>query len=148
MPAVLRHKREAILQAHEINCALGMAFPNILETLEKWTSLGSGWEVDRVELLWLHRARYQPLKGGSYIPLPAALRNKKTVVNVKNMDNHCLRWALQSALFPVAHGRHAYRPTSYPVEDGLDFTGINAPTPISQIEKVERLSMSLVGLRV
>ena len=51
MPAVLRHKQEAIFQAHEIDGALDTAFPYILETLEKWMSHGSGWEVDRVELL-------------------------------------------------------------------------------------------------
>ena len=58
MPAVFQHKQEAILQAHEIDGALGTAFPYTLETLEKWTSHGSGWEVDRVELLWLDIARY------------------------------------------------------------------------------------------
>ena len=55
---------------------------------------------------------------------------------MKNKDNHCLRWALRSALFPVAHGQHAYRPSKYPLQDGLDFTGIDAPTPISQVPKV------------
>ena len=62
---------------------------------------GSGWVVDRVEVLWLDIARYQPLRGGSYIPLPAAVRLKKAVVNVKNKDDHCLRWAFRSALFSV-----------------------------------------------
>ena len=42
MPAVFWHKQEAALQAQEIDGALGMAFPYILETLEQWTSLGSG----------------------------------------------------------------------------------------------------------
>ena len=31
-----------------------------------------------------------------------------------------------------------YRPSKYPLQDGLDFTGIDAPTPISQIQRVER----------
>ena len=57
--------------------------------------------VDRVEVLWLNIARYQPLRGGSYIPLPAVVRLKKAVVNVKNKEDHCLRWALRSALFPA-----------------------------------------------
>ena len=66
------------------------------------------------------------------------MRLKKAVVSVKNKDNHCLRWALRSALFPVAHGQHAFRPSKYPQHDSLDFTGIDAPTPISQIPRVER----------
>ena len=137
---VMRHKQEAILQNREIEGGGGLSqtFPTIQETLEKWTQRGSGWVVDRVEVLWLDIARYQPLRGDCYIPLPAAMRLKKAVVSVKNKDNHCLRWALRSALFPVAHGQHAYRPSKYPQQDGLDFTGIDAPTPISQIPRVER----------
>ena len=30
------------------------------------------------------------------------------------------------------------RPSSYPTDDGFDFTGIDSPTPISQIPKFER----------
>ena len=127
---VLRHKQEAILQSSEIEGALNQAFPKIQETLEKWTQRGSGWFVDRVEVLRLNIARYQPLRGGSYIPLPAVVRLKKTMVNVKNKEDHCLRWALRSALFPAVD--HAERPSKYPTDDGLDFEGIDAPTPISQ----------------
>ena len=118
---VLRHKQETLLRASEINEALDKAFPNILELLEKWTQRGSGWAVDRVETLWLDIARYRPLRGGSYILLPAAVKNKKAVVNVKNKDDHCLRWALRSALFPAA--KNPQRPAKYPVQDGLDFGG-------------------------
>ena len=42
----------------------------------------------RVQTLWLDISRYQPLRGGSYIPLPAAVRSKKVVINVKNRDDH------------------------------------------------------------
>ena len=73
---------------------------------------GSGWVVDRVEVLWLNIARYQPLRGGSYISLLAVVRLKKAVVNVKNKDDHCLRWALRSALFPAWD--HVDRPSKYP----------------------------------
>ena len=138
---IIRHKQETILQAAEtaeINEVLDKVFPHILETLEKWTQRGSGWVVDHVSTLWLDIARYKPLRGGSYITLPAVVKNKKAVVNVKNTDDRCLRWAIHSAMFPVANGEHNYRPTKYPEEDGLDFTGIDTPTPISQISKVEK----------
>ena len=83
--------------------------------------------VDRVQTLWLDSARYQPLRGDSYIPLSAAMKNKRAVVSV---------WVLRSALFPVV--KDLQRPSKYPLQDGLDFTGIDAPTPISQIPQVEK----------
>ena len=135
---VLRHKQEAILQKREINETLNQAFPRIQEILEKWTQRGSGWVVDRVQTLWLDIARYQPLRGGSYIPLPAAVRSKKAVINVKNRDDHCLRWALRAALANPPPPHHPERPRWYTAEDVMNFEGIEAPTPISQVPKVER----------
>ena len=87
---VLRHKQEALLQASEINEDLNKAILHLLEMHKKWTQRGSGWVVDRVQTLWLDIARYQILRGGSYIPLPAAVRSKKAVINVKNRDDNCL----------------------------------------------------------
>ena len=127
---MLCHKQEILFQANK-------AIPNVLELLEKWTQRGSGWTVDQVQTLWLDIARYQPLRGNSYIPLPATIRSKKAVVNVKNNDDNCLRRALQSALFPACD--HEDRPSKYPTNDDLDLEGIDAPTPISLIPKVEKL---------
>ena len=88
--STFRYKQQALLREVEIIKALDEAFPHILEILEKWTQNGSGWTVDYISTLWLDIAKYQPLRGGSYIPLPAAVNNKKAVVNVKNNDDHCL----------------------------------------------------------
>ena len=136
---VIRHKQETLLRAAgtaEINEVLDKAFPHILETLEKWTQRGSGWVVDHVCTLWLDIARYQPLRGGSYIPLPAAVQHKKAVVNVKNTDDQCVVLTILAAMFPVAI--HPERPSKYPEDHGFDFTGIDYPTPISQISRIEK----------
>ena len=85
-------------------------------------------------------ARYQPLRGGTYLPLAASLAKKKAIINVRNKDNKdnkCLRWAINAALFPAERGQHAQRPSKYPVDDGIDYTGIEFPTPIKQIDKLE-----------
>ena len=143
---VLRHKQSALLQPSEIGAALDVAVPRLLETLERLTQRGSGWVVARVATLWLDIAWYQPLRGGSYIDLPAALKCKKAVINVKNNNDNCLRWAPRSALFPVH--KDPQSPTKYPAEDGLCFTGIDAPTPIFQINWVEcqnNLAINVLG---
>ena len=133
---VLCHKQEAIMQNSEIEEALNPALPSIQEILEKWTQRGSGWVVDRVETLWLDITRYQPLRGGSYIPTPPALRAKKAIVNVKNKDDHCFWWTLRSILFPARD--HVDRPSKYPTDDGLIREGIDSPMQISQIPRAER----------
>ena len=109
-----------------------------------WTNKGSGWVVNRIETLWLNITRYQPFRGGSYLILPEFIKNKKAIINVKNKDDNCLRWALGSAIFPTPHGKHPDRPTSYPQEDGLDFNGIETPTPVSQIAKQNNLAINVL----
>ena len=50
---------------------------------------GSNWTIDKVVNLTIHMARYRPLKGSGYIPLPINLRSKHTIINIKNKDNKC-----------------------------------------------------------
>ena len=64
------------------------------------------------------------------------MAKKKAVINIKNKVDHCLHWALRSALNPATH--HVGRPNLYPTLDGFNFGGIDAPTPISQVPKVEK----------
>ena len=100
------------------------------------TQIGCNWVVDRVVGMKIVIANFQPFAGRSYIELPKYIRNNKACINVKNKDNDCFRWALRSALFPCHN--HTDRPLSYPLEDGLNFDGIDAPTPLNQIGKVEK----------
>ena len=88
-------------------------------------------------------ARYQPLRGGTYLELPQKLKNKKAVINVRNRDEECLKWALRAALFPVPHGKNPQRPGSYPVADGINCKGIDFPTPVKQIDKLEAQNRNL-----
>ena len=108
------------------------------EEISRWQNQGSDWVIDRILTVYLEFARYEPIRGGTYIPTPTKLRSKQAIINIKNRDDQCLRWALRAALFPVQV--HVDRPGSYPAEDGLDFTGINFPTPLHQISKVESLN--------
>ena len=87
---VFRSRQTALLQAYEISQALHEAFPGLPRRLEHYTNEGSGWVVNRLTKLGLDVARYQPLRGGSYLPLPTAFKNKKTIINVKNKDDDCL----------------------------------------------------------
>ena len=111
----------------------GEATSAIVQKIEKFTKEGSGWMIDKCNTLFLNIAKYEPLKGSSYIPLPEVLAHKKAIINVKNQDQECFRWALRSALFPAKNNLNS--PYSYPKQDNLNMEGIDFPTPISQLIK-------------
>ena len=122
-------------------------FDNIFEIIngkiEAWVAEGSGWELEKIELVYVNVARFQPLRGGTYLPIPAKLKNKKAVINVQNKDNECLKWAVRSAMFPPPEGKNPNRPSSYPVNDGINWSGIVFPTPVKQIDKLEAQNENL-----
>ena len=91
----------------------------------------------------MYVARFQPLHGGTYLPIPKKLKNKKAIMNVQNKDNECLKWAVRSAMFPPPEGKNPNRPSSYPVNDGIDWSGIVFPTPVKQIDRLEAQNKDL-----
>ena len=129
-------KQEAIFTAEDID--LSKQFSEINARIESFIQKGSQWRLSSLETLWLDIAEYKPLKGSSYIPLPDALKNKHAIVNIKNDDENCLRYCLRAALFPAKNNIN--KVSSYPTEDGLLFDGVESPTPVSQICKVEKLN--------
>ena len=112
--------------------------------IENWSEKGSGWEVERIMVAYVNVARYQPLRGGTYLPLPANLAKKKTIINVQNRDNECLKWALRAALFPPKDGKDPQRPSKYiRVNDGINYEGIDLSTLVKQIDKLEAQNRNL-----
>jgi len=111
--------------------------------IEYWSENGSGWEVERITIAYVEVEIYRPIPGGTYLPLPAWLANKKAIINVKNRDNECLKWALRAALFPPKDGKDPQRPSKYPVNDGINYEGIVFPTPIKQIDKLKAQNKNL-----
>jgi len=61
----------------------------------------------------------------------------------KKRDNGCLKWALRAALFPPKDGKNPQRPSKYPVNDGINYGGIDFPTPVGQIDKLEAQNRNL-----
>ena len=108
------------------------------EEISRWQNQGSDWVVERILTVYLEFVKYEPIRGGTYIPTPPKLKSKRAIINVKNQDDQCLQWSLRAALFPAQI--HVDRPGSYPVDDGLNFTGIDFPTPLHQITEIERLN--------
>ena len=116
------------------------------EALANHNQNGSGFIVDGMLAAYLKISRYNPLRRGSYMPLPKFIKTKGAVINVKNKDDQCLRWATKAATFPVE--QNAERTSKYPkdADDGLDFRGILFLTPLNQISYVENLNK--IGINV
>ena len=99
--AAFHYKTEVNLESTDSNELFSKMKLTVLESLAKFQRQGSNWRFYSVLSLDLHTVKYVPLGGSSYIPLPKFLAAKKAVINLKNEDDECFKWAITRALNPV-----------------------------------------------
>jgi hypothetical protein len=100
--------------------------------IENFNSLGSGWSVSHIKKLTIHVVQYRPLTGSSYIETPESLIHERAVVNVKNYDNECFRWAILSALYPAS--KNVNRVSQYArYVNEVNWGGLRFPFTLAQI---------------
>ena len=121
----------------------------IYERSQEFQAQGSGWTLDHVDFVELHSVPYTPMAGSSYIPTPKEIANSTAVLNIKNNDNKCILWSILAFLHPYHNTEHPYRVTKYQqYEEELNMTGVNFPTPLKDIKKIEaqnNLSIKVFG---
>lgn len=107
------------------------------EKIDEFLHNGSNWILDKIVECVINSNKCEYLTtGSSYIKLPRQLR-KGAVINVKNRDNQCFKWAVLSALFPAA--KNAERIQKYKkFEKKLNFDGIKFPVKLSDIHRFEK----------
>ena len=94
-------KSEVNLESADSNELFSKMKETVLESLAKFQRQGSNWRFQPVLSLDLHTVKNEPLVGSSYIPLPKFLTAKKAIINLKNEDDECFKWAITRALNPV-----------------------------------------------
>ena len=64
---------------------------DLLQQLDVFTNLASGWTLVSITGFTIHTARYNPLIGSSYLITPIFLKKKRAIIYVKNNDEECFR---------------------------------------------------------
>ena len=112
-------------------------------------AVGSGWQFKQVEKLVLHTTRWDPINAGSYIESPAALKNKKAIINIKNQDEKCFMWSVLRALNPKDKNAERVDKDLISKQDTINMKGIKYPVDMRGIDHFESLnpniSISVLG---
>ena len=116
-----------------------MSRQEILNTIDKWVSEGSGWVIDRIDSHYLNVTLYKPLNGSSYIELPTDLRNtKKGLINIKNENNEFFRWCHIRHLNPQEKNPQRIKKDYKKMINELNYEGIEFPVSQKHYNKVEK----------
>ena len=77
------------------------AIPNLLKRIDEFQMNGSGYVLKEILNLSIHVNEYDPLKAGSYMPLPTVLLDKRACFNVKNEeDEFCFLYCILAKIVP------------------------------------------------
>ena len=112
---------------------------------------GSGWVVVEIKSLTLYTAKWDPIKGSSYIDLPKELKSKKAIVNMKNKEcNKCFLWSVLRALNPKDRDNERIDKDLKSKENTLNMEGIDYPVDIKKgVDRFEKqnpyISISILG---
>ncbi|KAL5506271.1 hypothetical protein EMCRGX_G007882 [Ephydatia muelleri] len=100
-----------------------------------FVQMGSGWVFEGGKRSDVTVLTFNPFRGESYIKTPDYVP-ARSVINVQNKDEQCFKWAVLSALYPVAD--HPERVTKYtPYENKLNWTGVKFPASLKDVAKFE-----------
>ena len=104
---------------------------------------GSGWVFLKIKNLTLHTAKWDPLNAGSYIDLPAFLKNKKAIINMKNLDEKCFMWCVLRALNPKNRDAERIDKDLISKQNTLNMKGIRYPVSFRDIDRFESLNPTI-----
>ena len=133
-------KTEVVLEGTDVNELYNRASDKMLESMAAFQMRGSNWRLKAVHRLEINTVVYTPLKGKSYIPLPAELAAKKAIVNLQNKDNECFKWCVARALNPVENSAERITKELREQAEQLNWGGIEFPVAVEEnvIRKFER----------
>ncbi|KAL4090180.1 hypothetical protein QTP88_025079 [Uroleucon formosanum] len=138
-----------IFMGTKIGTIVEKSFMTLLAEEEAYVSRGSGFTLQSIDGLLLAVYKYTPISGSSYIQLPKSIIDKRAIINPKNTDQQCFKWAIL-AKHVVEQNKWRVNENYFEHEDKYIFNGISFPTPLSDISKFEKnnqnVSVNVYGL--
>ena len=122
----------------QLGDAYGEMRDRMLENLAKFQRNGSGWRLKSIYGLEIKITKYNPLSGSGYSKLPPFIVKKNTVINMRNDDTQCFKWAVTRALNPVDRNPNRITNELKKQTEKYNWEGISFPTKLTEIKIWEK----------
>jgi hypothetical protein len=139
--------RKVVTQAEDTVGMVVDANTQIIEKIEELLTMGSGFVFIKGVRAYLNVAKFAPFHGSKHLIIPAWLRAKKALVNVKNNDDYCFAYSIEAGIKNLK--KHPERPNKYNIEKYLKDFEYPAPLKeswLTQFEKTFDVSVNIYGL--
>ena len=126
-----------VYNLNDIGEIVGSMITHMSQQVENPALRESKFVFDRVMRMEISMHRLNLTRGSSYIPLPGWLSRKEAIINPKNLDMKCFKWAVIAALKWREIERNVQRISKLRRHDDLDWDGINFPVSTRDIKRFE-----------
>ena len=108
---------------------------SLLDILEELNFPMSGFSYKGVLYMDVNFNKIYINRGGSYVELEKWIKDKKAIINPKNNDNECFKWAVIAAVYNVDHPERISSFKKY--ENKFNWSGLTFPMDVDKIELFE-----------
>ena len=117
--------------------------------MDKMELSESGLVINQIEKLKFNYDKYNPTRGGKFIPLPKWVSTKKACINIQNKDEQCFKYSVQCGIYKVYEKDHPERVSHYKkLTDELNWTNVKFPTSNVDMDTFEENNEGKVAINV
>ncbi|KAG8236633.1 hypothetical protein J437_LFUL016466 [Ladona fulva] len=139
LDASFKTENKRVLRNDDVVLVVEDSYAKLLKEKSEFQAKGSGWALSEVVGLELRINKYTPLRGSTYINLPVKIRYTKSVVNVKNNDAFCFKYAIWAKNIDKDPQRVSkYDTRSF--NNGYRWDCIEYPVDLKDVIKFERVN--------
>ena len=128
-----------VFQGSNVEEILALMMVNLKTQSENPKLPKSGFTLDHIMHLDIDFHKLQLTRGGSHIELPEWIAKKKAVINPKNTDEECFKWAVIAALHHEEISNNPERISKLqPFVERYNWEGLEFPMDYRKISKFEK----------
>ena len=133
----------------ELTQALEDSVKQILLQIQNLEGSTSNLRFKNIFSITIHYDKFDPTRAGSFIELPEWIKLKKACINIKNKDQKCFKYCIQSVVYDKISKHHPEEMFHYNKlkDDILNWDGVNFPTGNRDIDRFEE-NNKLVSINV
>ena len=123
----------------ELAQALEDNVKQILLQIQNLEASASNLRFKKILSMTIHYDRYDPTRAGRHIELPEWIKLKKACINIKNKDQKCFKYCIQSVVYDKISKHHPEEMFHYNKlnDDILNWGVVNFPTGNRDIDRFE-----------
>ena len=123
----------------ELTQALEDSVKQTLLQMQNLEASTSNLRFKQILSITIHYDKYDPTRAGRYIELPEWIKLKKACINIKNKDQKCLKYCIQSVVYDKISKHHPEEMFHYNKlkDDILNWDGVHFPAGNRDIDRFE-----------